>query len=298
MVPRARSGRGTWQRAPRATTPRWSATSLACWWTSSTPSATRGRPARVGLATTAGRRKCRAALTGRDRRGRRTSARTGVAAREFRTSGQQHEAGFTALLQPQNGAVGVRLGGPALTELAADAHIPEKQGVSVEIRPPVLVEHREAERIRSRARLRVPYSSGVCSSGVSRTSDSGYEVSFGRRSLHPDRTVPALATAPPLTGLASSAQARACDQVPPRHSWTVVGVLAHRLGMELTSEGLEGYSRARRGRHVGPTTVIVNDRRYRGPATKLALRARRDEHLGRIAHLLIGSGRGRHAPAA
>jgi hypothetical protein len=75
-----------------------------------------------------------------------------------------------------------------------------------------------------------------------------------------------------------------------RHDQTVVGVLAHRLGIELTTEGMDSYSRDTRIRLVRPTTAIVHDRRCRGPAGRLALRVRRDKQLGRIAHLLTGSG--------
>jgi hypothetical protein len=70
-----------------------------------------------------------------------------------------------------------------------------------------------------------------------------------------------------------------------RHDQTVAGVLAHRLGMKLTTEGLQAYSRTQKTR-LRPTTAIVIDRRYRGPAGRLALRARWDKHLGQVAHLL------------
>jgi hypothetical protein len=68
-----------------------------------------------------------------------------------------------------------------------------------------------------------------------------------------------------------------------RHDQTVAGMLAHRLGMELTAEGLEGYTRATRMLALRPETVAVIDRGYLGPTAKWALRARRDKRLGQAA---------------
>jgi len=45
-----------------------------------------------------------------------------------------------------------------------------------------------------------------------------------------------------------------------RHDQTVASILARRLGMELTAEGVEGYTE---GRELRPTTVIAVDRRLR-----------------------------------
>jgi hypothetical protein len=81
-----------------------------------------------------------------------------------------------------------------------------------------------------------------------------------------------------------------------RHDQTVAGVLAHRLGMKLATEGLQAYSPTHKIR-LSPTTAIVIDRRYHRPVGRLAVRARWDKHLGRVAHLLSRSGRpGARAP--
>lgn len=72
-----------------------------------------------------------------------------------------------------------------------------------------------------------------------------------------------------------------------RHDQTVAGVLAHRLGMRLTTKGVEGYSRKRR-RHklFRPSTMVVIDRKRSGRGAELALRVRLDKQLGRLDHFL------------
>jgi hypothetical protein len=72
-----------------------------------------------------------------------------------------------------------------------------------------------------------------------------------------------------------------------RHDQTAAGVLAHRLGMELTTDGVQRYSQGDRVRLLRPDTAVVLDRRHRGAAARWALRARRDMHLGRVAHFLV-----------
>jgi hypothetical protein len=76
-----------------------------------------------------------------------------------------------------------------------------------------------------------------------------------------------------------------------RHDQTVAGVLAHRLDMELVTEGLERYLATTRFLVLRRSTAVVLDRRYTGSGGRLALRARVDKRLGQIAGLVGGSGR-------
>ncbi|MBP1687535.1 MAG: hypothetical protein H6Q33_3678 [Deltaproteobacteria bacterium] len=71
-----------------------------------------------------------------------------------------------------------------------------------------------------------------------------------------------------------------------RHDQTVAGLLAHKLGMKLTTHGLQTYSHQRS--RIGFRTVIVIDRdAQRGYATLTRLeRLRRDRYLGGFVPLL------------
>ena len=71
-----------------------------------------------------------------------------------------------------------------------------------------------------------------------------------------------------------------------RHDQTVAGVLAHRLGMELTGEGLEAYRRKTPVQLIRASTAIVVDRKRDGLSAMLAVRVRRDKQLGRLASVL------------
>jgi hypothetical protein len=76
-----------------------------------------------------------------------------------------------------------------------------------------------------------------------------------------------------------------------RHDQTVAGILAHRLGMELTAGGLASYSQARR--RIAPRTMIVIDRdtSKRDAALASLERVRRDKYLGFLMHFLSGRSR-------
>ena len=71
-----------------------------------------------------------------------------------------------------------------------------------------------------------------------------------------------------------------------RHDQTVAGILAHRLGMQLTTNGIEPYSRERR--RIGRRTLIVTVRdAIRRDLDPIALeRIRRDRYIGILMHLL------------
>jgi hypothetical protein len=76
-----------------------------------------------------------------------------------------------------------------------------------------------------------------------------------------------------------------------RHDQTVAGMLAHRLGMELTAEGIASYSQARR--RISLQTVIVTDRDTSKRNVELASlkRVRRDKYLGFLMDFLPGRSR-------
>jgi hypothetical protein len=71
-----------------------------------------------------------------------------------------------------------------------------------------------------------------------------------------------------------------------RHDQTVAGILVHRLGMQLTTNGIESYSRERR--RIGRRTLIVVDRDLRRmDFDPIPLeRVRRDRHIGNLRHVL------------
>jgi hypothetical protein len=71
-----------------------------------------------------------------------------------------------------------------------------------------------------------------------------------------------------------------------RHDQTAAGMIAHRLGMELTPEGIESYRRDTVFLLPRPTTRVVIDRGYRRPAPSRMLRARLDRRLGAALHRL------------
>jgi hypothetical protein len=68
-----------------------------------------------------------------------------------------------------------------------------------------------------------------------------------------------------------------------RHDQTVAGILAQRLGMELTPDLIDDYRRQWAVTPIRPTTRIVIDRSMRG-GPRATARIWRDKQLGRIAH--------------